>query len=184
MSDLSRLRQNIQVEETRYGAGVSEFTLQKVGGAINFINDRQYDTLRIPLNGSYWATLSLPQLGVEAIDAFPFDIEIFDILMYNITAGSSGTTELDIKFTTASGGTFNSIFTTTPKIASSAGNFSYFLKSLGAGSGQTAPVFNATYTNAAGNIALSAGSAIRVDLIAIQGGTPENCGIQIFFRPV
>jgi len=139
--------------------------------------------MKISLEGSYWVA-SVPQYGVEALDALPFDIEIFDISMWSMTAGSGGTTELDVKVATSSGGSFSSIFSTTPKIDSTAGNNSYFLKSLGVGTGQTLPVWEPTMVDGlTGFLNVNAGSALRVDLIQKQSGTPENCGIKIFFRP-
>lgn len=173
----------IQVEETLLRTPVSEALLGRVGAGINFINERQYDTRKIALDGPYWVA-NVPLNGLEALEPFPFNVEIFDIAMYNLVAGSGGTTELDVQVTAASGGTFQSIFSTTPKIAASAGNNSYFLKSLGAGAGQTQPVFENSLLDADGRLLVAAGSALRVDLVAKQTGTPENCGIIIYFRPI
>lgn len=188
MTDVSRLRQNIQVEETQYGAGVSEFTLQKVGGSVNFINDRQYDTRKVCLDGPYWVA-TVPLTGVEALEPFPFDTEIFNCAMYNMVAGSSGTTEIDVKVCTSSGGSFASIFTVTPKISYNAGNDNYFLmkdedgNANTAGTGQTMPTWSATYIDAiTGHLNIPAGAALRTDLVNKQGGTPENAGLILYFR--
>ena len=48
---------------------------------------------------------------------FPYDATIIGVWVQSGTTGSSGITELDIKKTTVSGGTYASIFSTTPKIA-------------------------------------------------------------------
>lgn len=183
MTDIAGQRKMIQEEEVDFRSPFSESLMQRMGAAINHINVYQYDTRKIALDGSY-SVASVPQTGVEGLEAFPFGIQLFDVCMWNMVAGSSGTTELDIKAASSSGGTFTSIFSTTPKIASSAGNNSYFLKSIGAGAGQTAPVFNTTdFAATADGIFIPAGYALRTDLIQKQGGAPENCGITIFFRP-
>lgn len=188
MTDVSRLKRNVQVEEVAYKAAVSESTWNKIGGAINFINDRQYDTRKVCLDGSYWVA-AVPLTGVESLEAFPFDAEVFNVCMYNMVSGSGGTTELDFKVCTSSGGSFTSIFAITPKIASTAGNNNYFLmrdedgNANTAGTGQTMPTFApAMIDGTTGHLNIDAGSALRCDLIAKQTGFPENCGIILYFR--
>lgn len=188
MSEITGERKFIQVEEAANRAAVSESLAFRLGAGLNFINRRQYDTRKIALDGSYWV-VTAPQYGVEALEPFPYDIEIFNVAMYNMVPGSGGTTELDVKVTPTSGGTFTSIFTVTPKIASTAGANNYFLKSdengsnNTAGTGQTMPTWNASMIDGVtGHLNVDAGSALRVDLIQHQTGTPENCGIIIYFR--
>lgn len=189
MADIAVERKMIQEEEVANRAAVSESLLYRTGAAINFINKRQYDTRKICLDGSYWV-VTVPQTGVEALEPFPFDIEVFNIAMYNMIAGSGGTTELDVQVTSSSGGSFSSIFTITPKIASTAGNNNYFLMKDASGSfnvagtGQTIPTWSASYiSGTTGHLNIDAGSALRVDLVQKQSGTPENCGIILYFRP-
>lgn len=177
MADITEERKYIQEEETAYRAAVAESTMNRVGAAINFINKRQYDTKAFFLNG-YYAKVTAPQTAADGFYIFPFDVEVFDAAIFNVVAGSSGTTELDVKVATASGGSFSSIFSTTPKIASSAGANAW-VKVGGSGTGLTAPVLS----GGTGLFNINAGSAIRVDKMAVQSGTPENCGIIIYFRP-
>lgn len=189
MTDLARARQNIQVEESQYGAGVSEYSLQKIGAAINFINDRQYQVRKVAFDGPYWVA-TVPMTGVEALEPFPFNVEIINCAMYNMVAGASGTTEIDVQVCATSGAAFASIFTITPKIAYNAGNNNYFLMkdSAGAansaGTGQTMPTWSATYIDATtGHLNVAAGAALRFDLVQTQSAEAENAGLILYYRP-
>ena len=165
----------IQVEETDYKSAASEAFVKKLGKSVNFINTNQYDTKDFFLNGRY-NIATMPQTAVDGLYIFPYDVEIFNAYAFNIVAGSSGTTELDIKRLTASGGTGTSIFSTTPKIAYTAGDNAYV--GVGeTGTGLTAPILSSSPFN------ISAGDAIYCDIIQAQGGNPENCGILVYFRP-
>jgi hypothetical protein len=176
MADITRLKRNIQVEETDFRSAVSESVLQKVGGSVNFINDRQYDTKGFFLNGKY-GTATVPMTAIDGLYVFPFDAEIFNVYMFNIVAGSGGTTELDIKRLTDSGGSPTSIFSTTPKIASTAGARAYV--GVGeSGAGLTAPVLSG-----GAPFDVNAGDAVYVDLIQKQTGDPENCGVILYLMP-
>lgn len=175
MGDVAVSRRNIKEEEVRYRAAVSESTGFKIAGAINFINTYQYNTKDFFLNGEY-GIATVPATALDGLYVFPFNVEIFDAAMFNLVAGSGGTTELDVKIATAPGGAFASIFSTTPKIAATAGAAAW-VKTGGSGTGLTAPVISG------GVLQVAAGSAIRLDLIQKQTGSPKNCGINIFFRP-
>lgn len=176
MSDVTPVKRNVQLEEVQFRSAVSESVGQKLGGAINFINDKQYDSAIFRLDGVYDIVAS-PQLAVDGLWIVPpgINIEIFGVAIYNLVAGSSGTVELDLKVTTASGGSFTSIFSTTPKITSAAGNYAY-VQTGGSGTGLTAPILTTT------PYPLASGSALRLDKIAVQTAG-ENCGLIVFYRP-
>lgn len=182
MSDISDSRQNITIEETQYRAAVSESTMQKVGGSINFINNRQYDTKAFFMNGPYNLT-GTNETAVDGLYVFPVNATIWFCAMFNITAGSSGTTTLDVKYASSSGGSFSTIFTTKPAIASTAGNNAWIYTG-GSGTGLTAPVITPNYiSSTTGNVFdVVAGGAIRVDFTGKQTGA-ENCGLLIYIRP-
>lgn len=179
MSDLSPERKNIQVEETRFKYAVSESWSQKIGKSINFINYYQHSEKQFFLNGRY-AAIDLPMLGVDGLCIFNFNAEIFNAYAFNLEAGTGGTTELDIKRATTSGGSFTSIFSTTPKIAYNAGNFVWV--GIGeTGTGLTAPVFSTV--NDDGNVEVNAGDAIRFDILTAQTTRPRSCGIILHYKP-
>ncbi len=181
MTDIASARVNIQQEAVRFRTAISEAILSTIGGAINFINNKQYDTKDFFINGPYNIT-GVNETFVDGLQIIPvgINIAIFDVAMFNVTAGSGGTTTLDILYATASGtasGSWTSIFTTKPAIASTAGNNAY-VQTGGSGTGLTAPVLTTT------PITISAGDAFRVDFTGKQTGSPQNCGIIIFYRPV
>jgi hypothetical protein len=183
MADVSPSRKNVQIEEVRYKSSVSEATGFKLGGAINFINDRQYDTKRFDLNGPYSINvIEGLKLGVDGAQPVLHNCEIVGVCMFNIVAGSSGTTELDIRKYTASntpsGGT--SIFFTRPAISYTAGNYAYVFyrfqdsTTLENPAGTTLPAL--TSPN------LDAGDLLVVDIVQAQEGA-QNCGLVLFTRP-
>lgn len=174
MALVSDLKKFIDQLEIKYKAGVSESTFTKIAGMINFIGHRTHEKKDFFLNGSYRAYAG--QTGVDGLCIFEFDAEIFAVYIFNHVAGSGGTTELDIKKQTTSGGAYSTIFTTTPKIDSTAGNFAR-IGTGGSGVGMTAPVLISTPFN------VNAGEALRIDLIQSQTGDPQNCGIILHYRP-
>jgi hypothetical protein len=173
MAELTALRRNIQIEEARFRFAVSESWAQKLGGSINFINNYHHAVKEWNINGVYGA-MSLPFLGIDGFHPVLYDLEILSIFMFCQTAGSGGTTEIDIKKGTTSGGSFSTIFSTTPKIASTAGSNSW-IQTGGSGSGLTAPVLISSN--------LSAGDVLRCDLVAAQSGEPNGTGLVILHRP-
>lgn len=184
MSDLARLRQNIQLEETRYGAGVSEYTLQKVGGAINFINDRQVMQFHfgiaiatVNLNTPTYSFLSTPFTNFGGPETFPYDSEIVGVSVYHKTPGSSGTSEIDIEWAAANSGTFASIFSTTPKVASTAGGEDYFdtFANSTTPTGCTLPVLSKTN--------FDAGDKLRCTIESVMAGNPNGFLVTIYFKP-
>lgn len=170
-------RNSIYIEGAQFRSAISEDLVQRVGSSINFINDYQHSEKQFFINGLY-GTATTPVLGVDGLAVFEFDAYIIDAWMFNITAGSAGTTEIDLKIATTSGGAFTSIFSTTPKITSAAGNNAWVGAPTGGPytppSGTTQPVF------ATRNI--SAYTAIRCDLLQKQTAG-QNCGIIIHYRP-
>ena len=168
------LKKYIDLLEIKYKSAVAESTFTKIAGMVNFIGHRTHEKKDFFVNGTYRAFLG--QNGVDGITIFQFDAEIFAVYMFNTVAGSGGTTELDIKKQTASGGAYSTIFTTTPKIDASAGN-SVRIGTGETGSGMVAPVLISTPFN------VSAGEALRVDVLQAQTGDPQNCGIILHYRP-
>lgn len=163
----------IAIEGAQYLSAVSEGLIQNLAATDNFISLYQYSEKQFFANGRYNIS-GTPQTAVDGLTFFQFDSEVIDVWMFVEFAGSSGTTELDILSTTSSGGSFTSIFSTTPKIQSSAGNYAY----IHVGStvpNTTAPVL-ATST-------FTAGTALRLDILQAQGGNPITTGLLVHYRP-
>jgi len=177
MAILADTKRYIDQLEIKYRAAVSEATFSKIGSMINFLGHRTHEKKDFFINGLYNITIaSAPILGVDGICVFEFDAEIFGVYMFNHVAGTGGTTELDVKKQVSTGGAYSTIFSTTPKIASTAGGFAR-VGTGESGTGLTAPVLISTPFN------VSDGESLRVDIIQAQTGSPQNCGIIIHYRP-
>ena len=163
--------------EVKNAASVSEATWRKIAGMINFIGHRTHQEKNFQVNGNYGALQGLyPINAIDGYAFFEFDAEIFNVWVYGIVAGSGGITELDLKIKPKTGGSFTSIFSTTPKIAPTAGS-NVFFEVGDTGTGITAPVLNGgTPYN------VNRGDAIRLDLISAMVGA-EHCGVVIHYRP-
>lgn len=190
MADVLPIRQTIPIPGSQYLSAVSENLVQSVAGLNNFLAYFQHSEKQFFLNGGY-SLVAAPQTGVDGLAVFEFNAQIIDVWMFNMTAGTSGTTTLDCLVATSSGGTFSSIFTTTPSISYQAGNNVWVgavnptlignqyspSPSYAAPANTTQPVLNATITNS-----IAAWSAIRVDMLAAQAGG-QNCGLLVHYRP-
>lgn len=170
MSYITDLKSNITEQEVRYKSAVSESTFFKMGGSINFINNRLHLEKKWAINGFYPAA---GYVGVDGLTLFEYDVEIFGCYMYNLTQGSGGTTEIDIKKITSQGATPISIFSQRPRISFGAGDNAW-INDGGSFTGCVAPVFSIT--------TVLAGQALKCDLITGQTGG-KNCGIVLFYRP-
>ena len=181
----------IQQPGAQYRAAVSEDLIQRLAGLQNFIGLFQHSEKQFFVNGPYSIMATYPQNAVDGLVVFEFNATIIDVWMFNITAGTSGTTELDLKLASSSGGAFSSIFSTTPKIASSAGNNAW----VGNPSIWTSgvPVVDGTYSAPTGctkpqlvgggqTYNVNARSAMKLDLISAQAGG-ENCGLIVHYVP-
>lgn len=183
MSDIAPQRRMIQVEETKYKSAVSEFTWQKIGGAINMINTYQTIKLQFGItkadsnSGSpTYNVISTPYSDFGFKETFPFNAEIVGANIYHGTAGSSGTSELDIKWAAVNSGSYSTIFSTTPKVASTAASEVAFdtFGNATTPTGCTVPVFSKTV--------FAAGDKLRCDVLQVMGGTPNGFIIDIFYR--
>lgn len=163
--------------EVKYAAGVSEATWRKIAGMINFIGHKTHQEKNFQINGNYGGLQGLyPINAIDGLAFFEFDAEIFNVWVYSIVPGTSGTTEIDLKVKPKASGTFTSIFSTTPKVTSAAAAYSFF--ELGdTGTGITSPVLDGGTP-----YQVNAGDAIRLDLISAMVAA-EHCGVVIHYRP-
>jgi hypothetical protein len=125
------------------------------------------------LNGNYPA-LSYPLLNIDSIFFAPANITITSVWIYNGDAGTSGTTEFDLKVA-SSGGSFTSILSTTGKILSTAAS-NVWTDSGSVIAAQTGVVKPVIATSA-----ITAGQAIKFDLIQSMTGTATDARIRIFY---
>lgn len=181
MAQLPPERAFLYEEEVDYKSGVSESLMIKTGKVINFINERQHGERGFFVNGPYSA-IAGAQTGVDGFWIIPYDIEILGVTVFNLVAGSSGTTTFDLHRFTAPGVDAGSVFSVKPALASTAGNHSYVgvisngagYTTIGGGTGMTAPTLS--------TINLNQGDALRFDLDAKMTGA-QNCGLIVYFRP-
>lgn len=169
MSNISDLKAYITEEEVRYKSAVSESTFFKMGGAINWINNRIHHDVRFTANGFYPASYT----GLDGLVVFEFDIEIFGVSIYNLVAGSSGQVEFDVK-RIATGFPETSIFSVRPFIKAAAGNNKWTHPDIIDMSGNTN---NGTLSITQ----LNAGQALRCDIVSGQTNG-KNAGLIIFYR--
>lgn len=130
-------------------------------------------TFELKLNGNYGN--SAPINNVDGLWVAPADIRITNVYIYQDEAGSGGTTEIDLKVKPFGSGAFTSIFTTTPKVTSAAGSDEW----CGIGdvvTGFTAPVLTSA------PFVVPAKSAIRMDLITAQTGSPAGVGVVVEYE--
>ena len=151
---------------------VDNVTIQQSGVQLSVKNgDREHNW---ELNGTY-PKLSFPLNNIDAIFFAPYNITITSVWIYSGTAGASGTTEFDLKVA-SSGGSFSSILSTTGKITSAAasGVWTDSGSIIGAQTGVTKPILSTT--------AISAGQAIRWDLLQSMANPATDARIRIFYK--
>ncbi|TXH43494.1 MAG: hypothetical protein E6Q97_34025 [Desulfurellales bacterium] len=192
MSLVTPERKLIFFESTQFRSAVSEDMVQRQGAISNQNALYQYDVLEYKLNGPYSQVAVLPVTGLDGLYVFPFKMQIINVCIFNEVAGTSGTTEIDIKKATTGGGAFTSIFSTTPKIASTASNEAFAL-SYNITLGTSDQIWTANPTpptgvtpgvlNGGAPYTMNAGEALRVDLISVMANA-SNCGVTVYFRPM
>ena len=179
MTDIAPARRNIQIEEVQYRASVSEFTANAIGGAVNFINEKQYDSHRFQLNGTY--SLGAGSTGTDGAYICLFNMQILAISIFHGRQGTSGTTTLDIHWLSGGSTDEGTIFSSKPTINSSAVDNSYSLYDVSTASdivlptGFTSPSLSKSTFNQ--------GEALRFDLDTAMSGA-KDVNITIHFRPI
>lgn len=174
MTDITDARALIQIEEVENGAGVSTGTWNKIGGSVNFINNRQNKAFEYKFLGPYRPLFG----GEDGVRAFIYPTEIVGFSGYVRVSGTSGTTTIDIHSIT--GSTDNgSILTVKPSITSAADNGIVFFTNLvtggnSAGTGITLPTFATTQ--------FDSGDGIRVDLDS-NASDAFDLSLTIHYRP-
>ena len=128
MADITPLRSNVTVEESRFRSAVSESYSFKIGSSVNFINEFQNNRHAWHLNGAY--PTGIGSTGPDGIFVFLFNAELVGISFYNGKAGTTGQTVVDVHWLSGGNTDNGTIFTTPPQIDSTAVDDTYFLKDL------------------------------------------------------
>lgn len=178
MPEITPARKNIFTESVQFKSSVSESIGSRIGASINFINSFQYDTHQFNFNGRY--ALGVGVVGADGIFPILFNMEIVGLTMFNRVSGASGTTEIDIDWLNGSNSNQGTIFSTTPKIASTAPNLAYIIRdelnsiNVELPTGATAPVFSKTQ--------FDAGDALIIEIVTAMSDA-EDLSVLLHFRP-
>lgn len=176
MSNLSPARLFVQTESVLTREPVGESMLQTGFASVNFLLTSTILYHEWTMNGPIKTFNG--QTFVDGIKEMQADWPAWAITgaaMYGSVQGNSGTVELDIKIASFGSTSWASIFSTTPKITSSAaaGVTVYNGDTV---AGCTAPVLTAS------PLSVTAKDKLRMDVIQMQGGSPRNFGIRVFYR--
>lgn len=112
--------------------------------------------------------------AVDGYFRFPWAANILDVQLMRETAGSSGSTTVDVK-TKPPAGSWATILTTAGTIQAAAGNDA----AVGVGevvANTTAPVLSSS------PVAVTAGTLMRVDFTAVEAGDPNTFSVIVFFE--
>jgi hypothetical protein len=142
--------------------------------AVQVPNLQIYMQHQFEANGNYSGAV-MPQTTVDGLMFFNFNATILAVWVYNLTSGSSGITELDLKVASP-GGSFTSILSTTAKITSAASSNVWTDSNsvVGAQTGITKPTV--------GTASITAGQALRFDIIQTMAGAAD-CGVIVQYIP-
>lgn len=184
MADVTPERINLQSAEVQYRAAVSEVLMQRVAASTNFINYYQNKKIEFGFlkgvgtaaNPTY--AIFSPPLVISDFEEFEFDSEITGLALQHNVSGSSGTTELDIEWSAANSGTWATIFSTTPKVDSTAPTDAQFdtFGNATTPTGCTVPVLSKS--------TFAAGDRLRCKAISLMAGSPNGFIIKVLYRPI
>lgn len=173
--DIVARRQMIQQEETKPQAAVTESVMSRVGAGINFINTRHIYQHDWHLNQQY-NIVPTPNNFLDGVISYPFPFEILFVQMIaGADVGTGGITELDVKWKPEIGGTFQSIFSTTPKFNNTVTPGDSIRNGQSA-TGWTAPVLDKTI--------FAAWDVLRLDLLQAVTGQPNSVFLKLWIRPI
>lgn len=162
----------------RYNVSGSQFEIANDGTTYSAIATVSglAGTFVFALDGDYWTANggSFPANDQGARFIAPFNLTITDVCLMNKVVGSSGTSEFQLKKSTSGTGTWTSIFSTTPKVTTTASGDAWICVGDTA-TGYTAPVLT-------GATMLSK-QALRLDIVTAMAGQPQDAYIIIKYTP-
>lgn len=160
---------------------VSEGTLKDFAAQSNFINDFQTDIKEFKLNGSYSVATGITFF--DGVASFFYNSEIVGITFYSGQGGTSGTTAFDIRWKNADGVDQGSIFSTTPKIASTAANETVMQQNFVTGNQKPAVTPTGVTLGVLSKTEFLEGESVYMVLNSSMVSA-QNAGITIFYRPI
>lgn len=172
MSDYAESYNIIQAEQVVTRRPTSESLFQPFAGSVNLMLKNGVYMTRFKLNGSYKGGTTLARF--DGFERLYKNVQIIAAAIFNGSPGTSGTTEVDIKRFTASGGVGTSIFSVTPKVASTAPANSWAATGESV-SGVTAPVLTSTPLN------LNAGDTLQANLVSSMAGNPRDLQVEVYW---
>ena len=172
--DLSDRKFLIQQEETKFQAAVSESVMSRVGSMNNFLANRENSQHDFNLNGKFNIIATPYQFG-DGYITYPWPWEIVDVFLFTgELVGTSGTSEIDVKWIAEGGVSYASIFSTTPKFTSSASP-NRWVRIGQVVTGFTAPVLSKS--------TFDAYDTLRLDVLQTTVGDVNGLFVKIFVRP-
>jgi hypothetical protein len=165
-------------EETQTGAAVSEAIGDKIGANLN--HRIRYEEIRLQwvLNGQY-DLKGVPDNYVDGLRAIPKSCRVAYCSVYNLNAGSSGSSRFDIVRFPSAGGPVETLLSVKPVIPQSVGNNAFIIKDvidnvdIKLPVGCTAPEFLITE--------LDAGDMVGIVMDQKQVGG-ENAGLELIIQ--
>ncbi len=176
MTAVNPVRNNMQAEECAPQGAVSESVMVRMAQSVMFANLRHVYQHDFNMNGSYNGFVTPVFLG-DGFMTYPFPFEILDVMIMTGDAnGSGGTTEFDVKWRPETGGTFVSIFSTTPKFTNAAPTLRTGRVGGSAVTGITNPVLDKT--------TFDAYDVLIVQALQACTGTVNGAFLKVFIRPI
>ena len=179
MAEVTPSRNVIQVNDVKFRSSISEAVGNKLSASINHIFYYQTDRHVFNLNGPY--SLGAGSIGTDGVFIFPFDAEIVAFDYYNGDTGTSNYTEVDVHWLSGGDTDEGTIFSTKPKVETTAADGTYTLyrvsdsTTVSNPTGHTLAVLSKT--------TFAAGDAIRLDLDFAMLGA-NNFQLAFHFRPI
>lgn len=165
----------IQSQETIFKAAVAEYTMTRVGAAINQILGNVLAIAKFNLNGNVSSFVGVP--GADGIFVVPWNAYITDaIIIGGRTAGTSGTTEMDVQLSVAPNGAWATIFSTIPALAPAAATFA----SCGVNDTVTGATPGVLLTPTTG-VSVAKGDRIRLNVASAMGSQLDG-SMEVHFK--
>ena len=120
MADVPSAKNKIQVEEVSYKSSVSESTMTRISGSINYIIDKVFDRLffewgQVPRVTTY-------STGLQGVRYIYATADIARYLLTTFTAGSSGSNAVNFDVYDETNTLLGDLFSVAPSVASGAGD--------------------------------------------------------------
>jgi len=178
MAKVSPILNDLYEQELSSGSAASEDTMQKVASSVNFWNAFYEGQRGWFVNGNY-SLFNTPIVGVDGAYGCITNMSVYGITVFNLVAGSSGNTELDIQVNPAVGGSY-SLFSTKPVLNYQSGNNARIIMNATTGQVLAQSSFSTLPELATTN--LLAGDLLTLNINQVQNNG-QSCGLVLSLRP-